>query len=396
MLRYRDVFTLPAMLAARASPPPVSEAPPSTQRGGRTERHGLSSPNAPLDAASDRRAKSDGVPDGGDQPRMLQTPPPRRAERVSALPASRGFAWSKKAALTRGASSSPLEGEGNVLCVLVIFALIVGLGATMAVAQQPHAVKATALEVLVRWAPLLLWGFGFNILISIMAMAIGTVAGLPVGIAQLSRFKAVRIAAGVVTQLFRNSPWLVLLFLCVFLIPFEIRVFGLRIPFPDWAKATMGFSLPVMANTSEIARGAIQSVATGQWDSARALGLTRRQIALPRHPAAVREAHAAAVDEPLFADRHVDGERLHRRRERDDHAHRAGARRRGLAPGPAGAALRLRAGVLLHLLLPDRQVDPGARAPVPARIVATIETGSLVRSRLVAVCGHEELEEARQ
>ena len=72
-----------------------------------------------------------------------------------------------------------------------------------------------------------------------------------------------RIAAGVVTQLFRNSPWLVLLFLCVFLIPFEIRAFGLRIPFPDWAKATMGFALPVMANTSEIARGAIQSVPPG-------------------------------------------------------------------------------------------------------------------------------------
>ena len=67
--------------------------------------------------------------------------------------------------------------------------------------------------------------------------------------------------ARIVTQLFRNSPWLVLLFLCVFLIPFEIRIFGLRIPFPDWAKAILGFSLPVMANTSEIVRGAILSIA---------------------------------------------------------------------------------------------------------------------------------------
>src|SRR5205085_10380567 len=134
-LRHRAPFTRLASLSARTPPPPVSKALPSTQKGGRTERHGLSSPNAQLDAASDRRAKSDGVPGGGDQPRMLQTPPRRRAERVSASPTSRGFSWSKKAALTRGASSSPLEGEGNVLCVLVIFALIVGLGATMAVAQ---------------------------------------------------------------------------------------------------------------------------------------------------------------------------------------------------------------------------------------------------------------------
>jgi polar amino acid transport system permease protein len=175
---------------------------------------------------------------------------------------------------------SPSRGEGKgagLVHVSVLFVLVLAAGATMAVAQQQHAPKASALEVLVRWAPLLLWGFGFNILISIMAMSIGTVAGVPVGIAQLSRLAPLRIAAGVVTQLFRNSPWLVLLFLCVFLIPFEIRAFGMRIPFPDWAKATMGFALPVMANTSEITRGAIKSVATGQWDSALALGLTRRQ-----------------------------------------------------------------------------------------------------------------------
>jgi polar amino acid transport system permease protein len=155
--------------------------------------------------------------------------------------------------------------------------LMLALGATVTAAQPAAAIKASSFEVLVRWAPLLLWGFGFNILISIMAMGIGTVAGVPVGIAQLSRLRPVRITSSAVTQLFRNSPWLVLLFLCVFLLPFEIRAFGLRVPFPDWAKATMGFALPVMANTSEITRGAIQSVATGQWDSARALGLTQRQ-----------------------------------------------------------------------------------------------------------------------
>ena len=187
-----------------------------------------------------------------------------------------------------GAGSNPLPteewGEGTrapprlpISSLAALFALTVALTATVALAQQPAQPKAGAVEVLMRWAPLLLWGFGFNILISVMAMAIGTVAGVPVGIAQISPLAPLRIVARAATQLFRNSPWLVLLFLCVFLIPFEIRAFGLRIPFPDWAKATMGFALPVMANTSEIARGAILSVATGQWDSARALGLTRRQ-----------------------------------------------------------------------------------------------------------------------
>jgi len=169
------------------------------------------------------------------------------------------------------------ETRPAVARIAILFVLVVGVGATVALAQQPAVAKASSVEVLMRWAPLLLWGFAFNILISLMAMAVGTAAGLPVGIAQLSRFAVLRVCARVVTQLFRNSPWLVLLFLCMFLIPFEIRVFGLRIPFPDWAKAILGFALPVMANTSEIVRGGILSIATGQWDGARALGLTRRQ-----------------------------------------------------------------------------------------------------------------------
>jgi|RhiMetdeSRZDD1v2_1073273.scaffolds.fasta_scaffold16472_8 polar amino acid transport system permease protein len=241
MLRYRDAFTLPALLSAPAASPP---------------------------------------PGGGDRSGSRQTPSPRPAEGVSASAIAPDSARASKAAPTPDASSSPLQGEGghfSFLLVSALFVLVVAITATVAVAQQPAPAKASALEVLIRWAPLLLWGFGFNILISVMAMAIGTVAGVPVGIAQLSPVAPLRIVARIATQLFRNSPWLVLLFLCVFLIPFEIRIFDLRIPFPDWAKATMGFALPVMANTSEITRGAIQSVATGQWDSARALGLSRRK-----------------------------------------------------------------------------------------------------------------------
>lgn len=174
--------------------------------------------------------------------------------------------------------SAPPAGEHRPLAALaLVFVAIVALWASAAIAQQPAAVKSTWFEVLIRWMPLLLWGFVFNIVISLLAMAVGTLAGVPVGLAQISQWRPLRLAAQVVTQLFRNSPWLVLLFFCMFLIPFEIRAFGWRIPFPDWAKAVFGFALPVMANTSEIVRGAVLSVPTGQWESASALGLSRRQ-----------------------------------------------------------------------------------------------------------------------
>ena len=68
-----------------------------------------------------------------------------------------------------------------------------------------------------------------------------------------------------------------LLFYCMFLLPFQVTVFGVTIPIPDWSKATLGLALPVMANVSEIVRGAIQSIPTGQWESAASLAFNRRQ-----------------------------------------------------------------------------------------------------------------------
>ena len=158
-------------------------------------------------------------------------------------------------------------------------AIVAGLCVLASAAQAATNAtgQRTALEVIWVWSPLLLKGFLFNLLISALAMALGTAAGLPLGILQTSRSATVQTTARLVTQFFRNSPWLVLLFLCVLLLPFQFRVFGLTIPFPDWAKAIFGFSLPVMANVSEIVRGAVQSVPTSQWESAESLGFTRRQ-----------------------------------------------------------------------------------------------------------------------
>lgn len=130
---------------------------------------------------------------------------------------------------------------------------------------------------LIPWLPILLKGFAFDVLISFVAMAIGTVLGAVAGIGQMSPHKGVRMASRWVTQFFRNAPWLVILFFCIYLMPYEIDVLGLSVPFPAWAKGIVGLSLPVMGNVSEVVRGGIQSLPTGQWEAAAALGLTRRQ-----------------------------------------------------------------------------------------------------------------------
>ncbi|MFQ5565873.1 MAG: amino acid ABC transporter permease [Paracoccaceae bacterium] len=135
-----------------------------------------------------------------------------------------------------------------------------------------------ATEALWRWLPFLVWsGFFFNVLISVLAMAIGTVAGTMLGLAQISLNPVARRAAWFVTQLFRNSPWLVILFIVLLAFPFEIVIFGAIIPVPDWIKAVIGLSLPVMANISEIVRGAVASVPTAQWEASESLAFSRRQ-----------------------------------------------------------------------------------------------------------------------
>lgn len=158
------------------------------------------------------------------------------------------------------------------LLLIACFAASIGVAQAQAASGHP-----SVLATLWKWTPLILKGFVFNIAISFLAMGIGTFFGMFLGLAQISLLRPVRKGAWFVTHFFRNAPWLVLLFYCMFLLPFKFTLFGITIPFPDWIKATLGLSLPVMANVSEIVRGAIQSIPTGQWESAYSLAFNRRQ-----------------------------------------------------------------------------------------------------------------------
>ncbi len=132
--------------------------------------------------------------------------------------------------------------------------------------------------VLWNWIPVLLAkGFLMNVVISFFTMLLGTLLGIFLGIGQISPTFFIQKLCVFVTQIFRNSPWLVLLFIVMLSFPFEITIGDFIVPIPDWFKAVIGLSLPLMANVSEIVRGAIQSVPTGQWEAAESLAYTRQQ-----------------------------------------------------------------------------------------------------------------------
>ena len=160
--------------------------------------------------------------------------------------------------------------HGVALVIALFFSVALGNAAAgPAVASIPATIW--------KWTPLLAQGFSLNIAISFLAMAIGTVVGVPLGLLQISLLLPVRASSWLVTQFFRNSPWLVLLFYCMLLLPFQIQIGDTTIPLPGWFKSTIGLSLPVMANVSELVRGAVRSIPFGQWEAAESLAYTRRQ-----------------------------------------------------------------------------------------------------------------------
>ena len=160
----------------------------------------------------------------------------------------------------------------HVIWMAALFVLITGVAQA---AAAPGLIGP--LEALVRWMPFVLKGFALNLIISFFTMAIGTVAGIALGLMQVSLLAPVRGGSWIVTQFFRNSPWLVLLFCIMLLFPFELDFGFAVVPVPDWMKAVIGFSLPIMANISEVVRGAVLSIPTGQWESAESLAFSRRQ-----------------------------------------------------------------------------------------------------------------------
>ncbi|WDU64854.1 amino acid ABC transporter permease [Pseudomonas poae] len=137
--------------------------------------------------------------------------------------------------------------------------------------------EPTPLTLLWQWAPALLQGFGLNILMGITAMLVATLAGVLLGSQQVSAHPRLRRAAGHLSRWLRNLPWLVVMFYVAYLLPYEVQWAGRWWQLPDWLKVALGLALPAIGYVSEIVRGAVRAVPTGQWEAAQALGMSHGQ-----------------------------------------------------------------------------------------------------------------------
>jgi polar amino acid transport system permease protein len=120
--------------------------------------------------------------------------------------------------------------------------------------------------------PYLLQGLKFTLAIAAIGCFIGITFGTLLAIIQTGDNRFLRGAVSLYVTLFRGTPMLIQIAFAVFVLP------QLGISLPDFWAATIAIGLNSSAYLSQIIRAGISSIAKGQIEAGRVLGLTQFQI----------------------------------------------------------------------------------------------------------------------
>jgi polar amino acid transport system permease protein len=138
----------------------------------------------------------------------------------------------------------------------------------------------TLATYLQRVTPDLLQGIVTTLKLTVVALALGVVLGLPAALARVYGPRWLRNLAIAYIELFRGTPLLVQLFVVYYGLPAIGRMFGipwLGITLDRLPAAFITLGMNSGAYQAEYFRGAIQAVGSGQMTAARALGMTKMQ-----------------------------------------------------------------------------------------------------------------------
>ena len=129
-----------------------------------------------------------------------------------------------------------------------------------------------------------------TLLLSLIAFALGGVAGLLVLFARVGRVQGLRRAAGAYIQVFQNTP----LLMQMFLVFFGASMAGFDVS--PWMAASIGLTLYTSAYLAEVWRGCVEAIPRGQWEASSSLAMgylqQMRHVVLPQ---AVRLSIAPTV-----------------------------------------------------------------------------------------------------
>jgi len=128
--------------------------------------------------------------------------------------------------------------------------------------------------------PKLLPGALTSLKLTVLAISIGLILGIPLSLGRVYGSKVIYIITTIYIEAFRGTPMLTQLFILYFGLP------SIGIMFPPFTAAVIGLGLNSAAYQAEYFRGAIQAVKDGQMVAARSIGMTKikaiRYIILPQ------------------------------------------------------------------------------------------------------------------
>ena len=128
--------------------------------------------------------------------------------------------------------------------------------------------------------PTLLKGSLVSIELTILAISIGLLLGIPLSLGRVYGNRFIYACTTIYVEAFRGTPVLTQLFILYFGIP------SIGIMFPPFTAAVIGLGLNSAAYQAEYFRGAIQAIKGGQMLAARSIGMNTiksiRYIVLPQ------------------------------------------------------------------------------------------------------------------
>lgn len=146
------------------------------------------------------------------------------------------------------------------------------------------------METAVKVFPILLVGASVTLKLTVIAVTFGCIIGLFMGLARLSKKRAVRLLATGYVDFFRGTPLLVQALIVFYglpqlinelqtwlLVTHDIQLFAKHFKFDLWTAAILTCSLNSGAYIAEIFRAGVQSIERGQMEAARSLGMTHVQ-----------------------------------------------------------------------------------------------------------------------
>jgi polar amino acid transport system permease protein len=125
--------------------------------------------------------------------------------------------------------------------------------------------------LLLDYWPQLLQGTVLTIQVAAGAFVLGYLIGIAVALIALLPFWPARVVAGAYVETLRNIPFIIIVFVVYYGLPFS----GIRLP--STLVGTIALAMFASAYYAEIVRAAIVGLPSGQFESARAIGMSPAQ-----------------------------------------------------------------------------------------------------------------------